>query len=778
METTPFQEPLMLPQQLIHACIQGDSSAVLLLLLSAAREESSIDIDQADGEGTPPLCYASCWGHAHIVALLLAAGADVDRSDKNGWTPLMWAAANSHNVITQLLLDHGADPTRTNQKGQKLEEIVRSSSSLSSYTDSVTEEAANALDLDAEISAAARSAFVKEKNTFLKSDDEDEGDDDHLTVSSHDWMSQTSGTLFSLGRREREREREKAAATETIKELEYDDDDQDNVARTPFVWDSPQLDQILIFEEKNISRILHVAITELRPTKLSMGKPIPANIIFLGARYAHYLSSLELLNEFLGESVKAICKEVRKDPSLRLSTFKYHRIFAELVQELYDLAVAFVRGETLSIIDSGILDYADTDAIPVVSTSVLQEAVAPVTATGRFKRASWILYKQTNDLFSSAVRAAAKVGSMAIPSSQLHQQQKRLRTVIPSASLNPSLSKRWAHIYGPPSIPVPSPQPRSTPTPANAIPTPPASPTPIPPLRPHTLQPQPKKTRHTSKPPTPKTISQILTTTLTSFHLSHVHPTITQQLFHQILTTLNQSLFEGLLNPIRYNRSFTDAWSTRSRAVAIRINLSSTETWIRDNEAHIRPPHVSTEEYLNNHPLTPTFQLMQYLHVLTSLDSLEAYLDIMPSLPFISLSTQKRVLGLYRREEKEEGVCEDVKMYVEEMEEAQRVMREQEDREKPLLVLFDVSDCSGAESGVEEENVGEKRQRRSSLSIPWENTVFPFKVPLFEEDDCHQGEVGEWKHVGRPHVPPLVLRMLDGGDAAMHALDEEDEEEE
>ncbi|KAI9331722.1 ankyrin repeat-containing domain protein [Obelidium mucronatum] len=174
MQTTAFQEELTPLQQLVRACIQGDSSSVLSLLLQLAREENSIDINHSDAEGTPPLCYASCWGHSHIVALLLAAGADVDRCDKNGWTPLMWAAASSHDVITQLLLDHGADPTRTNQKGQKLEEIVRSSSSLSSYSETASVSIEHAVHLENELQQAQREKFIKEKNAFIKSDDEDD----------------------------------------------------------------------------------------------------------------------------------------------------------------------------------------------------------------------------------------------------------------------------------------------------------------------------------------------------------------------------------------------------------------------------------------------------------------------------------------------------------------------------------------------------------------------------------------------------------------------------
>ena len=68
-----------------------------------------------------PLVYASFYGHAEVVALLLAAGADKELATSSavgGLTPLLAAARGDKPDVCTLLLNAGADKTARGADGQ------------------------------------------------------------------------------------------------------------------------------------------------------------------------------------------------------------------------------------------------------------------------------------------------------------------------------------------------------------------------------------------------------------------------------------------------------------------------------------------------------------------------------------------------------------------------------------------------------------------------------------------------------------------------------------
>ncbi|KAJ3075189.1 hypothetical protein HDU98_008915 [Podochytrium sp. JEL0797] len=779
METACFR-PASPNQDLINACIHGDEKTVLALLLLSDRIDDDqgltdsapnldpLDLNACDAEGTPCLCYAACWGHAHVAALLLAAGAEVDCTDRNGWTPLIWASANNHDVIVQLLLDHGADPDRKTGHGTGLKEIVRSSSALSGYS----------VDLggltiqDHNLGNELESAYRKRRIDLIveeMSDGEDLEDEE---------SSQSSSTLFgSFGKKEMvvgetSKQQHRGSRSFSRKDFEdEEDDEEEQIARTPFVWDSCQLDQILVFEECNIQRILHVAISELRPTRLLLHKVIPANIVFLGARYAHYLSSPELLEEFLGESVKAICAEIRdqgdnintlsfwlsncthllyyfqKDPSLRIVTFDHQRVFAELVHELYDLVVAHVRGQVLSILEAAVLDYVDPEASVGVAAGVGDSDVQAPSGMGRIKRASWVLFKQTNAILA---RAVEKVGGALGSAGEV--ERERVWRVIASESVDPDLKRRKCHVHGSDvAAQGGGSSAGSTPTPGSHGKS---HRPPLPQPGKAGYQSPPRKPKHGGKPPTPRSIVAVLNAALTAFHLANLHPDVKMQVLRQVLTALNAAIVEGLLDPRRYRRG-GEEWATRRRAVAVRVNLSPLEAWVKENKAFCGGGEGAQGV------LTPCFEVTRLLHVLTSCETLEVYREVVGALKGVGFGVARRAVGVYRLEEGESPIAEDVVMYIEQMEEVMRAVEEQVGREPEL----DLVDLDGVESG-DEGMIG----KTTGASTGWESVVIPFEMPVLVESFGRAG--GEWKDAGRPYVPPLVLRMLDG--RGLTGLEEEE----
>jgi hypothetical protein len=113
------------------AASNGEVERVQRLLSGKTAEY--IDVDAADAEGTPPLVYASCFGHEDVAKALLNAGAQVDKQDRNRWSPLMWAMTNRHKGIVKLLLDHGASPEVKSSTGRTAFDFVEPNSEISDY---------------------------------------------------------------------------------------------------------------------------------------------------------------------------------------------------------------------------------------------------------------------------------------------------------------------------------------------------------------------------------------------------------------------------------------------------------------------------------------------------------------------------------------------------------------------------------------------------------------------------------------------------------------------
>jgi hypothetical protein len=113
------------------AASNGEVDRVQTFLQSPAKDW--IDVDAPDAEGTPPLIYASCFGHQEVVSILLDAGAKVDKQDKNQWSSLMWAMTNRHKGIAKLLLDHGANPDVKSSTGRTAHDFLAPNSEMSEY---------------------------------------------------------------------------------------------------------------------------------------------------------------------------------------------------------------------------------------------------------------------------------------------------------------------------------------------------------------------------------------------------------------------------------------------------------------------------------------------------------------------------------------------------------------------------------------------------------------------------------------------------------------------
>lgn len=116
---------------LFMAASNGDVDRVERLV--TGKPAKFIDVNAIDSEGTPPLVYASCFGHKDVVTTLLDSGAEVDKQDRNQWSALMWAMTNQHKDIAKLLLDHGASTEIQSSTGRTALDFVAPNSEMSDY---------------------------------------------------------------------------------------------------------------------------------------------------------------------------------------------------------------------------------------------------------------------------------------------------------------------------------------------------------------------------------------------------------------------------------------------------------------------------------------------------------------------------------------------------------------------------------------------------------------------------------------------------------------------
>lgn len=174
----------------------------------------------------------------------------------------MWATNNNHLSLAQLLLDRGASPQMRSMNGKSVFNFVDSSSLK------VTEDPRDST------SSSVSSLFLK--TSTCSSSSEHEFDSHGLT---------------------------------------------ENIIR--FQWDTCAYDEMLVFKEDDLDFILDLIITHFQlPLSNSEDMYIPANVIFLAARYAYHFSTLEQLEELLTGSFSRI----RNMISLQVRTCVLHSL--------------------------------------------------------------------------------------------------------------------------------------------------------------------------------------------------------------------------------------------------------------------------------------------------------------------------------------------------------------------------------------------------------------------------------------------------------------------
>jgi hypothetical protein len=138
---------------------------------------------------------------------------------------------------------------------------------------------------------------------------------------------------------------------------------------------------MFVFQADKLEAIFDLIITNMTPQRSPSQKPVPANLIFLMARYAHYHMTASLLDDVLTRAMDLIndvierCQwdmtmlafwisnatlllhYLKKDAGLVLVTSKYQLELAELTNETFILIIRDAERRMNKVLDVAMLDH-------------------------------------------------------------------------------------------------------------------------------------------------------------------------------------------------------------------------------------------------------------------------------------------------------------------------------------------------------------------------------------------------------------------------------------
>eukprot|EP00842_Homolaphlyctis_polyrhiza_P006052 jgi/Hompol1/6448/HPOL_001713-RA len=163
----------------------------------------------------------------------------------------------------------------------------------------------------------------------------------------------------------------------------------------------------------------------------------------------------------------------------------------------------------------------------------------------------------------------------------------------------------------------------------------------------------------------PASINSIFSSTLNVLKSCKVHEQVVHQLFHQLLHFLNAELFNRIIT--------THEVCCRARAQQIQMNLASIQGWVREHAAATTPETLSASSSASAayakrgamiQHIRPTMQLTQFLQVISTVDSLEAFHSLRKSLDALTIPQCHKAMQNYRYEVGEASFPTEVEAYL------------------------------------------------------------------------------------------------------------------
>jgi len=309
-------------------------------LLENEEKRKWIDINGKDESGNTALIYTACFAHAKCAYLLIQHGADVNIADKFGWTALVWASNNHHDELVRIMLAGGADPELKLSTGKTVKDYAMHLPDNEKLL---------------KILSNPPTPFNPEY-TF----------DNGEPLFEYDPLFNYKLSNLALNE------------VEAYTEEEISDD-----FFMPFSWDKCDGDQMFVFDEAQLETLCDYVVLCIQPQKKPEKIYIPANIIFLAARYAYYYNSTELLKKFFDTILKKVgvlLKKLqqkpdvnvnifwltnllqllcylKKDSELVVSTVEYQYEISELINEYYINLIQHLEERLEDVIEPCLMQY-------------------------------------------------------------------------------------------------------------------------------------------------------------------------------------------------------------------------------------------------------------------------------------------------------------------------------------------------------------------------------------------------------------------------------------
>jgi hypothetical protein len=491
-----------------------------------------------------------------------------------------------------------------------------------------------------------------------------------------------------------------------------------------FDWTRCLHDQMFVFQESELGRILDIIITNMTPQRSPSQKPVPANMIFLSARYAHYHASHDLLAKLLISAMDKINDVVethqwdmtilafwisnatlllhylKKDVGLSDSTTEFQLQLAELIIEIFILIIRDAERRMDKVLDSAMLDH---ETIPGFEDIAFQH--------------EWKIFKRKNTVKEEPM-------------------DKRFRPPSPKQRMKPS----------------------------------------------------------------PRNVTSLLSSTLFVLDLYDIHSVITSQIMAQLFYWLGAELF----NRIMSNRKYL----ARTKAMQIRMNISSLEDWARTNNR--QPEHYehgsmtssgeNTVEAARRH-LAPLIQLLQWLQCFSSLgmDDLEALVGTLQQLTRLTPQQLIHAVKHYRPEVGEKALPKSAMKYLMNLQKEHQLRKERQRNSQNAAPTTPIKKSANGKLPATPDSNGKPIVPNTMKDIPLEEPeeddapehllldpalMLPFSLPTSTDMLVSYGAGfgGVNRERERKYIPtasPEVLAKLDlGGGRARSTYGERDWENE